>query len=105
MTCVRVEIRRYVRDDFPGWVECVFADAHGRDWAFVEKVPVISTDPLDAKSHSPLQGFIGCEVIGRRAEVVVIDTTTPWGVEAVSGETRFEVRPEQLVEVAEPRAP
>jgi hypothetical protein len=97
MTGLRVEIRRYVRADFPGWVECVLTDVHGQVWKFVEKVPVVTAEPLDATSTYPRPGVIGCEVV-QSSEVVVIETVSPWGVEATTGETRFEVRLEQVVE-------
>lgn len=98
MTGVCVEIRRYVDRDFPGWVECSLTDAHGREWLFVEKAPVVTTESVDAASNYPRPGFIGCEVLSRRDGLVVITTATPWGVEATTGETRFEVRDEQLAE-------
>jgi hypothetical protein len=106
MVGVSIEIRRCVDDDQPGWVECWLTDAHGREWVFVEKAPVVSDEYLDSSSHYPRRGVIACEVIERRVapdgdEVVVIDTGRPWGVEAMSGETRFEVRPEQLEEFRE----
>jgi hypothetical protein len=103
MTGVRVEIRRYVDDHQSGWVECGLTDAHGRGWLFVEKVPVVSVEDLDAESTYPRPGLIACRVLERRVgsdgtEVVVIDTQHPWHVEATTDETRFEVRPEQLEE-------
>ncbi len=98
---LRIEIRRFVDDDFPGWVECAFTDAHGREWVFIEKVPVISAEALAAASSYPRPGIVDCEVIARQAgsggqDVVVIDTARPWGIEATTGETRFEVRSDQL---------
>jgi len=103
MTGVRVTIRRYVDDSQPGWVECCLTDADGREWSFVEKVPIVTAERLDARSLYPRRGVIACQVVGRRTEadgreVVVIDTQQPWGVAATSGETRFAVRPEQLQE-------
>ena len=104
MTAIIVEVRRYVDDAQPGWVECWLTDAEGRAWAFVEKVPVISTEPLDAHSRYPRQGVIACRVVERMADAggrerVVIDTEVPWGVAATSGETRFVVSHDQLVEL------
>jgi hypothetical protein len=103
MRGVVIEICRYVDDSQPGWVECRLIDARGREWLFVEKVPVITTEDLDASSDYPRPGVIACQVLERRQEgereVVGIDTKLPWHVEATTGETRFEIRPEQLVEV------
>src|SRR5437762_2599635 len=101
MLGVRVEIRRFVDGRQPGWVECAFTDAHGREWLFVEKVPVVTTEELDAASGYPRPGVIACEVIARRdgedeQTLVTVDTVRPWGIEATTGQTRFEVRADQL---------
>jgi hypothetical protein len=108
MVGVLAVIRRYVSDDQPGWVECALTDAHGKDWVFVEKVPVITAEPLDARSTYPRPVVLACEVVERRQdggrEVVVVDTERPWGIAATTGETRFEVRPEQLVPCGWPAA-
>jgi hypothetical protein len=100
---VRVAIVRYTDGSFPGWVECHLTDVHGRRWPFVEKVPIVTADYLDASSLYPQPGVIACEVVGRRQdgarEVVTIDTERPWHVEATSGETRFEVGPEQVIDL------
>jgi hypothetical protein len=110
MPAVRVEIRQYVDDAQPGWVECRLIDAHGRGWSFVEKVPVVTAENLDAGSTYPRQGVVACRVLERRVEadereIVVIDTEQPWGVEATTGETRFLVRPQQLVDLDQERSP
>jgi hypothetical protein len=105
MTGIRVEIRRYVDDGFPGVVECWLTDADDREWCIIEKVPVVTLEELDARSPYPRPGIIACRVIERRVgadgrEVVVVDTEEPWHVEATTGETRFVIRPEQLEEFA-----
>jgi hypothetical protein len=104
MVGVLAVIRRYVNDDQPGWVECALTDIRGKDWTFVEKVPVVTAEPLDAHSTYPQPVVIACEVVERRDEAgresLVIDTAHPWGIAATTGETRFEVRPEQVVEGA-----
>lgn len=102
MRGVAIEICRYVDDSQPGWVECCLTDASGREWRFVERVPIVTTEDLHARSCYPRPGIIACEMVERRweqgREVVTIDTNLPWHVEATTGETRFDVRPEQLVE-------
>lgn len=92
-----------MNDDQPGWVECRLTDVHARSWTFIKKVPVVTTEYLGAESTYPQPGVIACRVVDKRMgadelEVVIIDTSEPWGVEATTGETRFEVRPEQLEE-------
>jgi hypothetical protein len=91
MIAMRVEIVRYVDATFPGFVECQLIDAHGRQWSFIEKVPVVTVDPLDAESGYPCPGTIACEVLEQTSETARVSTATPWGVESVEGETEFEV--------------
>lgn len=103
MLGVVIEIRRYVDDAQPGWVECGLTDAAGQSWLFIEKVPIVTTEDLDADSRYPRPGIIACQLVERRREdgreVAVIDTELPWHVEATTGETRFVVSSEQLVEL------
>jgi hypothetical protein len=99
---VRTQITRWVDDHFPGIVECRFADRFGREWLFIEKLPVVGGDlSLNADSAYPQPAFIGCEVISRRyddtgREVAEIDTDQPWGIESEDGVTRFQVFADQL---------
>ncbi len=98
---VAVLITRYVDDSFPGFVECKLIDAGGREWTFVEKVPVVTDAALDASTSYPRPAVLACRIVERRrepdgTEVVTIDTATPWGIESTSGVTRFDVRPEQI---------
>jgi len=102
MMGVRVEIVRYANDSFPGWVECSLTDLRGHRWSFVEKVPIVTTACLDATSPYPQPGVIACEVVSQwrdsGRQVLAIDTELPWHVEATTGETRFEVNAEQVIE-------
>jgi hypothetical protein len=104
MKAVRVEIVRFLDPAQPGSVECRLWDAAGREWTFIEKVPVVSDEPLDANSEYPRAGVVACDVLEARRddlgrEVRTIDTSHPWGVEAEGGATRFEVTAEQLTEI------
>jgi hypothetical protein len=101
-----VTIVRHVDDHQPGWVTCTLLDAHAREWSFIEKVPVVTLEDLDAHSQYPRPGVIRCWIVectmdadGR--ELVLVDTDSPWRVEATSGETRFVVRSDQLTEIDE----
>ena len=78
----------------------------GKVWRFIEKLPVVTERSLDGETTYPQPGVIACQIanlghdeLGR--EVVEIDTSTPWGVEAVDGTTRFHVFRDQLVELAD----
>ena len=104
MKAVRVVIRQYVDDAFPGWVECALVEASGREVRFVEKVPVVTASNLVSDSSYPESGVIACEVLkggqdsaGR--DLATISTGQPWGVESVDGQTTFEVFYDQLVEI------
>ena len=100
MISVKVEITRLIDDAQPRWVECKLVDAYGREHLFVEKVPVVSLEDLDASSTYPRSGSIGCEVIERKfiggVEFVTINSAMPWGTESVDGEEVFCVRSDQL---------
>ena len=45
-----IEIVRFVKEDFPGWVECKFADVNGRRHTLVDKVPIFGLEALSAAS-------------------------------------------------------
>ena len=65
MLGVNVVITRYTDDSNPGWVECKLTDASGREWAFIEKVPIVTTAPLTADTKYPQPGIIACEILER----------------------------------------
>ena len=100
MNSVKVEITRLMDEGQPGWVECKLVDAYGREHLFVEKVPVVSSENLDASSAYPQPGSIDCEVIERKfiggVEIVTINSAKPWAIESVDGEEVFCVRSDQL---------
>ena len=102
MLGVAIEICRYVSDACPGFVECRLTDASDREWVFIDKVPIVTTEILSASSSYPRPGIITCQVIERRQvrgqELVTIDTELPSHIETIDGDTRFEVRSEQLLE-------
>ena len=105
MLGVKVVIARYVSDDpQPGLVECWLDDAHGRRWTFIEKTAIVSGELLDARTTYPRVAVIAGNVVERRRElggreVVRFDTSRPWAVESVEGETCFDVLPSALVEL------
>ena len=101
MPAASVQITRYVDDHFPGFVECVLADALGATHTFVEKVPVVSSDSLSAASTYPCDGEIQCEVCREWQDAAglafsIVRIESPWGVESTSGETKITVSSSQL---------
>ena len=103
MTSVSVEITRWVDDYQPGIVECRLIDAAGRQWLFIEKLPVVTEDTsLSASSVYPAKGLIACKVLAyiedlSRRRTVRITTEHPLHIVAVDGQTIFDVGPEQIV--------
>jgi hypothetical protein len=96
---VAVDITRITDSSQPGWVECVLRDAQGVSWTFVEKVPVVTTENISESSPFPRRGSLACEVVaGGSGELVEIDTSRPWGIEATDGTTKFVVNKEQLLD-------
>lgn len=100
--CLLVTMTRYTSNDQPGWVECRLVDAYGREWLFEDKVPIINAD-YDIGYHTsfPKDAIIRCTVVNRRRdvdgqEIVTVDTELPDHVEAKTGETKFDVRPDQI---------
>ncbi len=50
MADIAVSILRWVDDDQPGFVEFSIVDCDGRDWRFVDKLPVVTAEDLDKTS-------------------------------------------------------
>ena len=103
MLGVTVSITQYIDDAQPGWVECKLLDAWGHEWLFKDKVPMFTSLMLDKHSTYPQSGVIACQVVKKYfdadgKEIITIDTQSPWYVESTTGETRFDVSSEQLIE-------
>jgi hypothetical protein len=98
---LKVEIARFVDDHFPGFVECRVVDASGQERFIIDKVPLVTSEGLDADSVYPQPGTLPCQVVAKQQddagrEVFTIDIEHPWHVETTTGETRFNVRADQL---------
>ncbi|WP_092114483.1 hypothetical protein [Bradyrhizobium erythrophlei] len=98
---IRAQIVRWVSDDFPGIVECRFSDRFGKEWAIIEKLPILADADLRPDSQLPQPVLIACEVVARRQdeigrEIADISTLTPWAIEATDGATSFQLFAEQL---------
>jgi hypothetical protein len=70
MSAVKITILKYVKDDFPGIVECSLTDAHEKEWVFQEKAPVVSSQDLDSQTSYPQIGEMSCKVISRHKDSV-----------------------------------
>ncbi len=99
---VKILIVRWVDDEpQPGIVECKLIDRFGKEWTFIEKSMVVSAADLWNDSVYPQPGVIACSVLSRDIdeqgrEFAVIDSEKPWHIEAVDGETGFEIFADQL---------
>lgn len=101
MTSLVIQVEHFVDDHFPGFVGCALTDADGVRHEFVEKVPVVSTSDLRSSSLYPQAGQIACileeewtDELGR--SLVRVSTEKPWGIESVTGKSRFKVLKEQI---------
>jgi hypothetical protein len=105
MVGISIQITKYISSDpQPGIVECQLFDAYGNEWTFQDKTAIFASCDLDADSDYPQPGVIACEIIKQwrdtnDREIVSIDTERPWGVESMTGESRFDVLQSQLVEI------
>lgn len=77
-------------------------DASGKQHLFIEKLPVVTVENLDASNTYPQSGIIACQIIERRRvagrEILKIETEAPRHIESTVGEASFDVSPNQLVE-------
>lgn len=102
MDALSVMIERFVDDHFPGFVQCVLADAQGCEHRFIEKGPVVSAANLSSESVYPQPGHLACVVQDewtdeRGRKLVRASTEEPWGIASDAGETTFTVLREQIV--------
>jgi len=101
MADIAVSILRWVADDQPGIVEFSLVDCYGKDWRFVDKLPMVTTQALDETSTYPQPGSIRCEIVSFETDetgrvLVQIDTERPWYIEAVDETHVFKVESERL---------
>lgn len=101
MHALIVQILRVVREGNPDFAECVLLDAEGRKHSFIEKVPVVTREDIDANSDFPRVGVIACEIEAEWQEkdgrsLVRVSTERPWGVESEEGLLSFVVEAELL---------
>jgi hypothetical protein len=101
MIALVVEIVRFVEATQPGVVECSMTDAWDRNHAFIDKVPIFTTEDLTESSSYPQRGVIECGVLRRwrdseGREIATIDTSNPSHVESTEGQTQFDVSASEL---------
>ncbi len=102
MLAIKVEVTKFVSDDFPGFVECKFTDIWNDEYVIEEKVSVVSDKDLDVNSEYPREGIITCEIlkewvdrIGRK--IVTVDIGNVYDIKTVKGSTEFDLFKNQLI--------
>jgi hypothetical protein len=98
---LRIDIVRFVDERFPGFVECLFTDADGKDHALVDKALMFTEKDLWIDSQYPESGHLRCQILSRSKnvageELVRITIARPDGLETVNGLTEFEVLAEHV---------
>jgi hypothetical protein len=96
MPCITAQIVRFVDAHQPGWVECEFVDAEGRNHILKDKIPIFTAEMLDVNSKYPIPGLIPCEVLERfknekGQELVRVTTERPCAIESAEGVFKFTV--------------
>ena len=93
---VKVNITKIIDDSsYPTFVEFELVDIHGKHHLFRDKLPIIS---FENEIEPPCEGELQCKVIKKSGDVITIDTSVPWDVDSVEGETIFEVSAELVFE-------
>ena len=95
MQQLAVQFVRYVDASFPGWVACEFVDAEGRRQAIIDRVPIATSEPLEATSVYPQPGSVAREELKRWQDTdgreLVRISTEPFGFESTEGLSEFTV--------------
>ena len=103
MLYLKAQARRWVADEpQPGLVEVRALDACGREWTFIDKQAIFSTEPLSPDTRFPVDVLIACTEVGRTLandgqQIVTITTAAPWGVATLEGIHEFEMSLDQLI--------
>lgn len=102
MPNIKIQIVRFLGwEPQPGIVEFALTDVQGREYKFVDKIPIVSSEELDETSGYPLPETLACEILSRfrdehGREFVRITTERPSAVESTEGISEFVVLSSQL---------
>src|SRR4051794_26592356 len=100
MPNLSVEISRFVDDWQPGFVECTLLDAQSERHLFVDKVPIFTTERLDASSRYPQPGFIPCRIEAEWRDEQgrsLIRISTGMTIDSTAGQSSFVVLASQVL--------
>jgi hypothetical protein len=104
LKAIKISITSFIDDHQPGFVECKFYDAYGKEHIIQDKVPIVTEKDLDANSKYTQDGVIACEIVkewndSKGQKIFTVNTSKPWGVDTIYGLTEFEVLEEQLTDL------
>lgn len=63
MIAIKISITKFISNDQPGFVECTFQDAWGKEHFIHEKIPVVTSKDLDANSIYLQEEELDCQII------------------------------------------
>lgn len=103
LIAIKIKIIKITSDHQPGYVECTFYDAFNKKHIVQEKLPIVTEKHLDAESNYPQDGIIAGEIIKESRNlkgdnIVTIDTSRPWGIDTIEGQSQFDVLEKQIIE-------
>jgi hypothetical protein len=59
MENIKVEIIEYInKEPFPCIVKCKFKDVYGKEWGFIDRCSIFSTENITSETELPINGFI-----------------------------------------------
>ncbi|MDR2088046.1 MAG: hypothetical protein LBP73_01690 [Clostridiales Family XIII bacterium] len=97
MENIKVEIIKYINEKpFPGIVKCRFRDAYGKEWEFIDKTAVFSTENISKKTKLPISGFICGKIVNEENGIVCFCTKDPYFIRSIEGETIFYLKKDQI---------
>jgi hypothetical protein len=101
LKAIKIQIIKFISDDQPGFVECRFYDAFGKEHIVQDKIPIVTEKRLDANSEYPQDGIIACEIVKEWKDtngrtIFTVDTAKPWGVDSIDGQIQFDLYGTQL---------
>jgi hypothetical protein len=98
---VKIQITGIVNEDYPIWVEVFLTDINGKEWRFIDKVPIFLVD--DIPLTLPLEATMRCTLVktyfdNTSREVYIITTENPDHLEDEdTRNSEFHVYKEQLI--------
>jgi hypothetical protein len=91
----KFEITRYACHEWPGFVDCRLIDAHGKEWAFLAKLPAVTTADVYESSDYPQPGDLECSLVRHNDDGTLRIST---GISRA-----LDLRPEQIIKSASVR--